>query len=201
MLDNCRPGLEHVGRPADGDGVARTSPADGCAHAVPRAETTEAATPAKATEGVTPVLAAGTSPTNADVDDVTSTSGGGARTRDRVLAEAETLRDAAMAVSLAVTPKDVRDLVERAQTHAASASAAARAAAGVALTPSPAQLQLYWALGAHKWREAVDGRHWEYGPRVYDFCLHKGNMGHIDPVSSEFSLEARSPFACKQPFP
>ena len=88
-----------------------------------------------------------------------------------------------MAVAFAVTPKDVRDLIQRAQAKAASDAVAARVAAGVELTAPPSQLQLYWALGAHKWREAVDGRHWDYGPRVYDWCLHKGNMGHIDPVS------------------
>lgn len=39
----------------------------------------------------------------------------------------------------------------------------------------------YWALGPNKWSEAIDGRHWQHGPAVYDYCLHGGNNGAIDP--------------------
>lgn len=52
------------------------------------------------------------------------------------------------------------------------------------MTPMPAvssrrrMLAVWYALGPHKWREAVDGRHASHGPLVYDKCLHGANFGN-----------------------
>lgn len=100
--------------------------------------------------------------------------------RDEAKRHAAASREAAIRVAAAVTPPDMRAVVARAQEHAEHAARIARDKAGAG-APDPDALRLFWALGPHKWREAVDGRHWEPGPGVYDWCLHKGNQGHIDP--------------------
>jgi hypothetical protein len=33
-------------------------------------------------------------------------------------------------------------------------------------------------LGAAKWKEWIDGKYAQFGPRVFDDCLHRGNFGH-----------------------
>ena len=99
---------------------------------------------------------------------------------DEAQRQAAASREAAIRVAAAVTPPDMRAVITRAQEYAENAARIARDKAGAG-SPDPHTLRLYWALGPHKWREAVDGRHWEPGPGVYDWCLHKGNQGHVDP--------------------
>lgn len=78
------------------------------------------------------------------------------------------LRAQGLEVAVAVTPPDMKDPLDRIRTNVALC-------AGGENAPKAEWLWRYWGMGPHKWREAIDGRHWKHGPAVYDYCLHGGN--------------------------
>jgi hypothetical protein len=84
-------------------------------------------------------------------------------------AHATQLRGLGLEVAVAVTPPDMQAPLDRVRVEIALQ------AGGDHASPSGEWLVKFWALGPHKWREAIDGRHWKHGPPVYDYCMHGGN--------------------------
>eukprot|EP00041_Stephanoeca_diplocostata_P013802 m.244427 g.244427 ORF g.244427 m.244427 type:complete len:347 (-) comp19472_c0_seq5:346-1386(-) len=99
----------------------------------------------------------------------------GNETEQTKASQTEKWKAAALAVSKAVTPPDVVDVIAR--VHRKVVQPLEELRTGVPIE----WRRRYWALGPNKWSEAIDGRHWQHGPAVYDFCLHGGNSGAIDP--------------------